>query len=261
LNVVYGRAGGEDLQLDLFVPQDPPGPLPAVLVLHAGGWAKGSHEGVRVPARLLAGKGYVAAAVGYRLAPRHTFPAQIQDVKCAVRWLRANADRYHIDNERIGVLGFSAGGHLALLLGLTQPKDGLEGDGGHPEQSSAVRAVVNVSGATDLTRPGWHPAIEGAIADLVGGTRQQVPGALWAASPLAYVHRGAPPILTIHGTEDKVVPYEQAELLHASLRKTRNVTRLVTIHAGDHGDNWKGKNVERYVAEILTFLDRNLRQR
>ncbi len=259
LNVVYGHAGGEDLQLDLFAPKDVPGPFPALVILHGGGWSKGSHELFRPIAAGFAAHGYVAATVGYRFAPRHKFPAQIQDVKCAVRWLRANAQRYPIDSERIGTLGFSAGGHLALLLGMTEAKDGLEGDGGNAGQSSSVQAVINVSGPTDLTRPGWSPPIEGVIADLLGGSRQQMPGVYWAASPLAYVHRGAPPVLTIHGTEDPVVPYEQAELLHTSLRKARVRSRLTPLHGKDHGENWTPQNQQRNATAILDFLDKNLR--
>jgi acetyl esterase/lipase len=258
-DLVYGHAGGEDLQLDLFVPKDAPGPLPALVLLHGGGWSKGSYQLCRPFAPDFAARGYVVAAVGYRLAPRHKFPAQIEDAKCAVRWLRANAQRYHIDGDRIGVLGFSAGAHLALLLGLTEAKDGLEGAGGNPEQSSAVQAVVNISGPTDFTRPGWTPLIEAVIADFMGGSRQQLAEAYRAASPLSYVHRGAPPVLTIHGTDDSVVPYEQAELLHASLRKAKVSSRLITLHGKGHGENWTPQNTERNKAAILSFLDANLR--
>jgi acetyl esterase/lipase len=261
LDVVYCRAGGEDVQLDLFVPKDASGPLPALVLLHGGGWAKGSYQLFRPLASDFAAHGYVVAAVGYRLAPRHKFPAQIQDAKCAVRWLRANAQRYHIDSDHLGALGFSAGGHLALLLGLTEATDGLEGDGGNLEQSSRVQAVVSVSGPTDLTRPGWAPAIDGVIADLMGGSRQQLTDAYRAASPLFYVRRGAAPVLAIHGTDDPVVPYEQAQLLHASLRKANVSSRLVSLHGKDHGENWTPQNTERNKATILAFFDANLRKR
>src|SRR5579885_3546866 len=165
LDVVYSHAGGEDLQLDLFVPKDASGKFPAVVLFHGGGWASGCHEGFRPLAGALASQGYAVATVGYRLAPRYRFPAQIQDAKCAVRWLRANAPRYQIDSERIGALGFSAGAHLALLLGLTEAQDGLEGDGGNPEQSSRVQAVINISGPTDLTRTDWPDATRLILAD------------------------------------------------------------------------------------------------
>jgi len=258
-NIVYGHAGGEDLQLDLCVPKDMPGPVPAVVIIHGGGWTKGNHELFRPLAGALAAHGYVAASVGYRFAPRHKFPAQIQDVKCAVRWLRANAERYHIDSDRIGALGFSAGAHLALLLGLTQPKDALEGEGGNAEQSSRVQAVVNIAGPTNLTRPEWPETTRALIFDLLGGSREQLPDVYWAASPMAYVHRGAPPVLTIHGTADPVVPYDQARLLHAALRRAHVGSRLEPLHGKGHGDNWTAENQNRSATLIREFLDTNLR--
>jgi acetyl esterase/lipase len=260
LDVIYGHAGGEDLQLDLFAPKDASGPVPAVVIFHGGGWASGNHELFRPLAGAVAAHGYVAATVGYRMAPRHKFPAQIQDAKCAVRWLRANAGRYPIDGEHIGALGFSAGAHLALLLGLTEAKDGLEGDGGNAEQSSSVQAVINISGPTDLTSPEWPDATKAVIFDFVGGSRAQLAGMYRAASPIAYVHRGAPPVLTIHGTADSVVPYEQAELLHTALRKARVPSRLTPLHGKDHGDNWSAKEQQRNATLILDFLDKNLRR-
>ena len=260
LDVVYSHAGGEDLQLDVFAPKDAAGPLPAVVILHGGGWTKGSHDLLRPLAGILAAQGYVATSVGYRMAPRHKFPAQIHDVKCAVRWLRANADRYQIDRQRIGVLGFSAGAHLALLLGLTEASDGLEGEGGNAEQSSRVQAVINVSGPTDLTRPEWPETTRAVIFDLLGGSRELIPGTYRAASPLTYVHRGAPPVLTIHGTADPMVPYEQAKLLHTALRRARVNSRLELLHGQDHGDSWTSENQKHCAAVIRAFLDTNLRQ-
>ncbi|HEY7329503.1 MAG TPA: alpha/beta hydrolase [Gemmataceae bacterium] len=259
-DVVYSHAGGEDLQLDLCAPKDAPGPFPAVLIFHGGGWAYGTRAQCRAVAGIFASQGYVAATVSYRFAPRYKFPAQIYDAKCAVRWLRANAERYQIDRERIGAMGFSAGAHLVLLLGLTQEKDGLEGDGGNPEQSSRIQAVVNISGPTDLTRPEWPDATRRLVCDFLGGTREQLPGTYRAASPLAYVHRGAPPVLTIHGTEDKVVPYEQAELLHSALRKAKVSSRLTPLHGKDHGGDWSDKEQQRNAKTILAFLDANLRR-
>ncbi len=259
--MVYGHAGGEDLQLDLFAPRDASGSFPAVVVLHGGGWTAGSHDQLRPLAGALASQGYVVATVGYRMAPRHRYPAQIQDAKCAVRWLRANAQRCQIDSERIGALGFSAGAHLALLLGLTEAQDGLEGDGGNPGQSSRVQAVVNISGPTDLRRPDLPESTRLIVADFLGGTREQLPELYQAASPVAFVHRGASPVLTIHGTADAVVPYEQAQLLHTALRKARVRSQLTTIHGRGHGDNWDDKEQQRNVTAILAFLDQNLRQR
>jgi acetyl esterase/lipase len=261
--VVYGHASGEDLQLDLYAPKDVAGPLPAVVLLHGGGWAKGSHEGFRPIAAALAARGYVAASIGYRLAPRHKFPAQIQDAKCAVRWLRANSERCQIDSEHIAAMGISAGAHLALLLGLTDATDGLEGEGGNPQHSSRVQAVINISGPTDLTRPEWEwPQVTRAILyDFFGGNHEQLPNAYRAASPVNYVHRGGPPVLTIHGTTDDVVPYEQAQLLHSALRKANVSSRLIPLHGKDHGNNWTGKEQERIATTIQDFLESHFGRR
>jgi len=261
LDVVYGKGGDQDLKLDLFTPLNNAGPLPAVVILHGGGWQQGSKNDLRDTARWLAGEGYVAATVGYRFAPQYKFPAQIEDAKCAVRWLRANANRYHLDGERIGAVGLSSGAHLALLLGLTSPADGLEGSGGHAECSSQVCVVVNVYGPTDLTQKNWSEALENVLKDLLGGDRDKLPQAYRTASPLHYVHKGAPPILTIHGTNDVIVPYQQAESLEAALRSVGAVSRLETLEGVGHGETWGPEDFRRYESATLDFLDMHLKHR
>lgn len=261
LDVVYGQGGSEELHLDLYRPQGLRGPLPTMILLHGGGWCTGSKNEMRPAARAFAEKGYVTAAVGYRLAPRYHFPAQLHDVKCAVRWLRANADRYQVDSQRIGVLGGSAGGHLALLLGLTEPKDGLEGEGGWREQSSKVQAVINLMGPVDLSRPGWPEATEHMIADFVGGSRAKAFEAYRSASPFTYIHRGAPPILTIHGTKDGLVPFDQAQLLHSSLRTAGVTTWLEPMKDKGHGGDWNSDDLKRCVGVVEDFLAQNLTAR
>jgi acetyl esterase/lipase len=258
LDVIYGQGAGEDLHLDLYTPKGPRSPIPTMVLLHGGGWCTGSKNEMRPAARAFAEKGFVTVAVEYRLAPRHRFPAQLHDVKCAVRWLRANADRYQIDPERIGVLGGSAGGHLALLLGLTEPTDGLEGEGGCPEQSSRVQVVINLMGPVDLSRPGWPDATERMIADLVGGSREKTLAAYRSASPFTYIHRGAPPVLTIHGTKDELVPFDQAKLLHASLRAAGVTTWLEPMRDKGHGGDWTSDDMKRCVGVVQEFLARNL---
>ena len=260
-DIVFGRGGSEELHLDLYSPRQAAGKLPAIVVLHGGGWAQGTHSEMRPVARAFAEKCYVAANVEYRLAPRSKYPAQLHDVKCAVRWLRANANRCQIDPERIAAFGVSAGGHLALLLGLTEPSDGLEGDGGSADESSKVQAVIDVMGPTDLTKPGWSAGTEALINDLMGGSREQMPDAYRAASPVVYIRRGAPPVLIVHGTQDPVVPFEQAKLLHDALRKAHVPCRLVTLHGRDHGANWKPEDLQRTLTAMKEFLDKNLRSR
>jgi acetyl esterase/lipase len=261
LDVVYGKGGDQELKLDLFRPLKDEGLSSAVVILHGGGWQQGSKNDLRDTARWLAEEGYVTATVGYRFAPQHKFPAQIEDAKCAVRWLRANAGRYHVDGERIGALGLSSGGHLALLLGLTSPSDGFEGRGGHAEYSSQVYAVVNVYGPTDLTQNNWSPALENVLKDLLGSDRNTHPDAYRAASPLSYARNGAPPVLTIHGTNDRIVPYQQAESLHAALRGVGAVSQLEPLQGAGHGETWGPEEFGRYESTTLSFLDKRLKHR
>src|SRR4051812_34937100 len=158
-DVAYAAPAGEPLKLDFVAPAGP-GPHPCVVLLHGGAWKTGSRKDlstvrmdVGTPgkslAEVLAAKGFATASVGYRLAPKHKFPAQIEDAKTAVRFLRANAAKFHIDPDRIGAMGFSAGGHIAALLGTADKSAGFEGDL-YPEQSSRVSCVVDFFGPTDL---------------------------------------------------------------------------------------------------------------
>ncbi len=135
-DLLYGKAGDADLKLDLAMPKDGPGPFPVVVCIHGGGWTHGDRADLRTTIETLAGRGYVAVSVDYRLAPKDRFPAAVEDCKAAVRWLRANARQFKIKPDRIGVVGFSAGAHLACLLGVTRKADGLEGTGGNPDESA-----------------------------------------------------------------------------------------------------------------------------
>jgi acetyl esterase/lipase len=258
-DIVFARVGERDLLLDLARPEGA-GPFPAVLLLHDGGWIDGSRKQFRQTLKTLAARGYVAVAADYRLAPQDRFPAQLEDCKAAVRWLRANAAAHEIDPERIGVVGFSAGGHLACLLGVTTPEDALEGEGGNAGQSSRVQAVVSFFGPTDLTSKEWGPVAEKTnLVPLLGGTRDEVPEAYRRASPLTYAgRRGLPPFLFLHGSEDRVVRPEQAQRLAEKLRSGGGTARVVTIEGAGHG--WKGPALLRSIEQTVQFLDGQLKQ-
>jgi acetyl esterase/lipase len=258
LDVVYGKGGDEDLKLDLYAPKNPAGLCPVAIQLHGGGWYMGSKEECTAGAVGLAQKGYVAVTVAYRLAPKNRFPAQIEDAKCAVRWLRAHAEQYHIDKDRFGVVGASAGGHLALLLGFTGPKDGFEGKGGNADQSSQVQVVVNWMGPTDLTGD-WPALTDKMITDLIGSDRAKGSDAFKAASPLTYIHKGAPPVLTFHGTKDALVPYDQAKRLDAALRDAGVESQLETLEGKGHGVGLTAEDVVRMVNVSTDFLDKHLK--
>ena len=211
-DVVYGRAGGSDLKLDLVQPEGA-GPFPAVICIHGGAWMSGSKAGYGPVMQMLATSGYAAAAIEYRFAPAHKFPAQIDDVRQAVRYLRAHAAELKIDATRLVVMGDSAGGHLALLTGLREHEKG-------------IRGVINICGPSDVTR--WQAAPEGEKAigmttdrllETVFGTSDRKSAVLKNASPLYFVARDSPAVLTIHGDADPTVKLEQSEWLHEALRK------------------------------------------
>jgi acetyl esterase/lipase len=237
-DLLYGSGGDVDLTLDLARPARGAGPFPALLYIHGGSWISGSKEDFDPALAKAAARGYVAVSVNYRLTAeslqngkaRYPFPAQINDVKCAVRWLRANASRYRIDPDHIVALGFSAGGHLALLLGFTEPSDGLEGDGGHGEFSSRVQAVVNCAGPTVFAR--FTKA--DALIRLLGGTWEEVPAVYEKASPLSYVRRDSPPVLTLHGDRDEVVSLELAFHLDARMKEVGASHTLVVKEGAGH---------------------------
>ncbi len=258
LDVVYGKGGDVDLKLDLYAPGDLKSPTPAIVLIHGGGWREGSKNDFRQAARAYADVGYVAVTVEYRLAPRYKWPAQIEDVKCAVRWLRANADKYHVDRDHICAAGASAGGHLALLLGFTDARDGLEGKGGSADQSSKVQVVVNIFGPTDATPKEWPEIVEKMFVDVLGGSRDQVPELYKQFSPLTYLRKPSPPVLTFHGTKDPLVPYQQAKRLDKALRDVGGVSQLETIEGKGHGD-WSSEDWKLVLKTTLEFLDKHLK--
>ncbi|MGA2481207.1 MAG: alpha/beta hydrolase [Spirochaetia bacterium] len=254
-DITFGKGGDVDLTLDLARPEGN-GPFPAIVFIHGGSWLQGSKADYDYPLQKAAARGYVAVTVNYRLTyetlangkARYPFPAQIKDVKCAVRWLRANAGKYRIDPDHIGVLGFSAGGHLALLLGLTQPSDGFEGDGGYAEYSSRVQAVVNSSGPTEL----GSSSTADAFTRFLGGTYAQVPEAYAKASPVTYVRKDGPPVLTIHGDKDDVVSLTQAQDLDAKMKAVGASHTLVVKKGAGHTSFHEEK-------AAWDFFDRNLK--
>jgi acetyl esterase/lipase len=232
--LLYGKGGDAELKLDLARPPRGDGAFPALVFLFSGGYQTGSRSDWYAVLKEAATRGYVAVAIDYRLTsvlenghPKYPFPAQVHDGKCAVRWLRAHAKTYHLDPNRVGVVGFSAGGHLALLLGLTDASDGLEGNCGDRRMSSRVQAVVNLAGSTDVMR---HYQIRpSTYGDLLGGTPEQVPERYKMASPLTYVSQDDPPVLSLCGTDDPVLPQE--ELLDEKL-KTVGVSHTLIVREG-----------------------------
>jgi len=266
-DIVYGTGGGKDLKLNLARPEHSNGLLPAIVYIHGGGWQGGSREMYRYDIEQAAKRGYVAVTVSYRLTDpdahgkaRHPFPAQIEDAKCAVRWLRANAEKYHVDPNRIGATGGSAGGHLSLLLGVLGESQKFEGSGGHPGASSRVQAVVNYFGPTDLTHLYSSSKRVAAILDvLLDGPPEQQAASYRAASPITYVAKDDPPILTLHGTADPVVPVEQATEFDAAMKKAGASHTLILME--DQGHGFKGKADQKAREATFKFFDEHLKHK
>jgi acetyl esterase/lipase len=233
-DVTYCTLDGVELKMDIYRPQGSAAPTPALLYVHGGGWTGGdkrSGKGIRDIPELLA-RGYLVAAVNYRLAPRYKFPAMIEDVKCAVRFLRANAERFSINPEKIGAWGGSAGGHLVALLGTSDATAGWD-VGQYLEQSSRVQAVVDMYGPTDLT-----VLFEGAnprLMEQVFGTSDRNSETLQKASPVNWVSLDDPPFLILHGERDPLVPVSQSQLLYEKLQAACVPATFVIVKNAGHG--------------------------
>jgi acetyl esterase/lipase len=232
-DVEFGQGGGRALKLHIIRPKNPPAePMPVVVYIHGGGWTAGSRDGGIGPSIRLARRGYFCAAIEYRLSGEAKFPAQIEDSKCAIRFLRAKAKEYNLDPNRIGVSGHSAGGHLAALVGTSAHVKELEGTGGWPEFSSAVQAVCDLAGPADF--PTWgddaHPAVRG----LLGGKVSEKPELAALASPVTHVQKTTPPFLIIHGDQDDVVPVKEGRAMHAALQKAGATSTLMIVEGGSH---------------------------
>ena len=261
LETDLGYAEGHERQaLDLYWLPEAEGPVPLVVCIHGGGWRQGRKAACRNSARPLLEHGYAVAAVNYRLSQHATFPAQIIDVKAAVRWLRAHAEEYNLDPEHFGAWGGSAGGHLAALLGTAGDVD--EWDVGDDlGQSSRVQAVVDRYGPTDFlrmnSRPGRmdHDAPDSPESRLIGGPIQEHPERARRANPITYVTPDDPPFLVMHGKKDELVLYEQSELLHAALDSADVPSRLILVDSLGHG----GIGWRLLVPDVVAFFDRHLR--
>jgi acetyl esterase/lipase len=260
-NIVYGKGGEVDLKLDLYRQkihvEDPTSIQPGLIVIHGGAWRSGNKESMRVFCEQFARNGYVVASISYRLIPTATFPSQVEDCKCAVRWMRANADTHRIDPDRIGAMGGSAGGHLAMMLGYMDDEDGLQGTGGHEGYSSQVQCVVNYFGPFIFTIRDWKKSDEHLLVDFLGGTLDEAPEAYRRASPATYVDSDDAPTITLHGTQDPLVPYGQAALVHAYLRGAGVDSHLELVPGAAHG--WLGKELQHTQRLSLEFLDKHLK--
>ncbi|MCM2313791.1 MAG: alpha/beta hydrolase [Thermoanaerobaculia bacterium] len=260
----FARADGQSLFLDLFVPSGR-GPFPVIVSVHGGSWASGTRDqGLAI---LQLDRGYAVANMDYRLAPASTWPAQVEDAKAAVRWLRANSGRFALDPGRIGVMGLSAGGHIGAVLGTSHGVTALEGiELGNGGYSSEVQAVVDYFGPSDLLKlkqqalpcmPGDPNDPAEAPSQLLGCTLPLCPEKAATANPITYVTPDDPPFLLLHGTSDCLVPWQQSQILHDALRKAGVRSKLIVIPFATHGDPlFLAPPIQQQVNE---FLDEHLK--
>jgi acetyl esterase/lipase len=262
-DLVYVASGHERQKLDLFVPQNAAQPLPVIIWVHGGGWANGDKSGVPPLRQGYAERGYAIASVNYRLSQHAIFPAQIEDCKAAIRWLRAHAKQYHLNAESFGVWGSSAGGHLAALLGTSG--DVREFDvGAHLDMSSRVQCVMDDYGPTEFTQMDAHRIPGASMAHstpgspesrLIGGLISDPANAAKVArvNPITYVTRDDPPFLINHGDQDPLVPHHQSELLFDALKAAGVQVRLNTVKGGGHGAGIGGPELEKIRRDFLAF--------
>lgn len=248
----FGKAGDEILKLDIYFPRaaPPPGGYPLIIWIHGGGWILGSKR-QDVFVRHFPRYGYAIASLEYRLAQEDPFPAQIRDVRTATAWLFKNARKLELDPSRFAVAGQSAGGHLALLLGLTQGED-LRGWGPAPPRGS-LKAVCALYPPTDLLQlvpPSARDNPIHPVGLLLGGKVEERTAMARAASPVNHVDSSSPPTLLFHGREDPIVPVEQSYLMAQRLKRGRVPTRLLVIEGGHAFTLYPD-----HVDEILSFLN------
>jgi len=258
-DLAYVAGGHERQKLDLCLPGEGEN-LPLIIWVHGGAFRAGSKED-HVPFEYLAG-GYAVASVNYRLSQHALFPAQIEDVKAAVRWLRANARTYGLDSGRFGAWGASAGGHLVAMLGTTGDIKEYE-TGEYLDVSSRVQAVVDYFGPTDFLQMDAHRLADGMVhyvpdspeSQLIGGPIQKNKDKVAKANPVTYVSEDDAPFLIIHGDQDPLVPHHQSVLLSAALEKASVPVLFYTVQGAGHG-----RFTDPKVAELTkAFLEKHLK--
>jgi acetyl esterase/lipase len=247
--------------VDLYLPKNRASdkPLPVVVYIHGGGWMNGSRKNAGPAVAFATSGNYAGVSVGYRLSQEAKWPAQIHDCKAAIRWIRGHAKEYNLDPDRIGVTGTSAGGHLVSLLGLTAGVKELEGSiGEFTGLSSAVTCVANFCGPQDMASPLMQGEAalkdDPAVSGLLGGSIKEKAAEAKAASPLTYVHAGAPPFLTAHGTKDMRVNFNNATRLHEALTKAGDSSILLAMTDAGHG--FGSPELDRRLRQ---FFDMHLR--
>lgn len=255
-DVVYGSANNTPLKLDIWYPRDNPNPTTTVVYIHGGGWIFGSKEGAVYQLLPYLERGWRVVNVEYRMAGNSLAPGSVEDTRCALRWIYRNAAQWKFDTSKIILTGHSAGGHLSLITGMLQDGTALDNrcyaNEKYGDVPMKVAAIVNWYGISDVNDLIKGPNVKN-YAVMWMGALPNAEEVAKSVSPLTYVRPGLPPIISIHGDKDSVVPYNHSVRLHEALKKTNNVEQLVTIEGGDHGMFTKEQYTKGYDA-IWKFL-------
>jgi acetyl esterase/lipase len=259
---VYGEAGGVKLLLDVYQPKAGAftGKRPGVLLVHGGGWVGGDKKFYEPLARALTTKGYDAFSVNYRLAPKFHYPAQLDDVQRATRWVKVHAEEYSLDPERLGALGDSAGAHLISFLASRDTRD--NSDKALANVTSRVACVVDFYGPEDFTLAPTEGNVNAAGLQLLqmffGKKPQEAPDLYKDGSPITFVTEKTAPFLIIHGTADGLVPPEQSQRLFDALQAAKVEARLALIYKQGHGF-LRPSEPQTYGAMAEEFFARHLK--
>lgn len=261
-DVAYGTQSPKQVLDILYRTEHDTALRPAIIHIHGGGWYTGGKDGDSTT-RLMHGfgeRGYVALSIAYRLSDEALYPAAIEDCRLAVRWLRANAAKYHIDPDRIGAMGASAGGHLSAMLAVVADEARFDGSGGLNEFSSAVQAAVPVCPPMDLTKPLSFKlgiANDEAVTRFLGGSAADKPEEAKWASPITYARPGLPPMLIIHGDADRRVELVQSTDFAAKMKEVGSPCELLVVPGGKHGmGDARGPELS---VRIMDFFDQHLK--
>lgn len=246
-DIEFARPGGVSLTLDASIPAGK-GPFASVIVVHGGGWENGSKRSYEKPLLpVLTEAGFAWFTINYRLAPQHRFPAAVEDVEAAIRWVKQHAKEYKVDPKRIALMGESAGGHLVAMAGV------------RPTKETRVAAVVDFYGPHDLVkRETGRGEIGRNLRQFLGVDKLDEAGLarLREASPVTYVRKGLPPFLFIHGTKDAAVPYDQSPLMCDKLKAAGNQCEVFTVEGAPHGIGaWeKNPDWQAYKGKMIAWL-------
>lgn len=258
-DLAYIENGHERQKLDLYVPGGTLRPVPVIIWIHGGAWRQGGKHANRFFPLVTSfiADGFAVASINHRYSQQAIFPAQIQDAKAAVRWLRTNATNYRLDPDRFVAWGGSSGGHLASLLGTTA---GVREFGDRDDRMSRVQAVVDFFGPSDLLQMDAHRLPEGVVhnvptspeSQLVGGLISQKNAEVRQANPITYASADDPPFLIVHGDRDILVPHHQSVILAAALKAAGVPNILRTVPGGGHGDEgFRSAPLREWVAQFL----------